>query len=248
MVKRGPKVDPDGILKRRLIQEVFNNFPMGLSVRDTIVEAKKKGILSSPNKILKLIRELYSEGALDFRFIKAGKGPLRKVFSLSLLAKMHQTPMNLEETLNMRRRALSLGIAPLVEELQRSPAMYWTMSVLGAAEKAGVIKELKDDRDKVDFFKKLETNIGKRGAGASVGLLRLTDISFALVSSIITYVFLEETAFQHGLVKEREHSLIESVESTCDDVSDTWANLVKKGIMDFVLGQQLKKRNFAREE
>lgn len=246
MVKRGPKVDPDSILKRRLIQEVFKNFSMGLSVRDTIAEAKKRGILSSPNKVLKLIRELYREGALDVRTVKAGKGPARKVYSLSLLAKMHQIPTDLEATFNMRKRVLSLGIGPLVEELQHSPAKYWTMRVLEAAEKAGVIKELKDNRDKVDFFKKLERNIGKRGAGASIALLRLTDISFALILSIITYAFLEETALQHGLVQKRRYDVIRGVETACDDISDSWADLVKRGITNFLFGPQPKEKNSTR--
>jgi len=242
LVKRGPKVDPDNILKRRLIQEVFKNFPTGFSVRDTIAEAKGRGILSSPNKVLKLIRELHKEGALDVRMAKVGKGPPRKVYSLSLLAKMHQTPTDLEATFNMRKKVLSLGIRPLVEELQRSPANYWTMRVLEAAEKAGVIKELKDNRDKMDFFKKLERNIGKRGAGASIGLLRLTDVSFALILSVITYAFLEETALQHGLVQKGRYDPIRGVETACDDISEIWADLVKKGVKNFLFGQQPKEK------
>jgi len=243
MVKRGPKVDPDSVLKRRLMQEVFSNFTMGLSVRDTITEAKTRGILSSPNKIIRLTKELYNEGALDYKFAKVGKGPPRKILSPSLIAKMHQTPKNLKETLDMRKRVLSLGIGPLVEELQRSPAGYWTMRVLEAAETAGVIKELKDNRDKIDFFKKLEGNIGKRGADASIGLLRLTDVSFALIQSIITYSFLEETALQHGLVQKRRYDLAGSVEAACDDLSDTWASLVRRGIKNFLFSQQLEEKD-----
>lgn len=236
MVKRGPKVDPDGVLKRRLIHEVFENFPMGLGVRNAIAEAKKRHILSSPNKVLKLLGELYQEGALDSKIVKGGKGPPRKIYTLSLLTKMQRTPADLKATLDMRKRVLSLGIESLVEEMQRSPAMFWTMRVLEAAKTAGVIDELKDNRDKVEFFKKLEGNIGKRGAGGSIGLLRLTDVSFTLILSIITYVFLEETAVQHGLVQERKYGLIRSIETACDDMKDAWAELVKTGIKDFLFG------------
>lgn len=118
------------------------------------------------------------------------------------------------------------------------------MRVLEAAKTAGVISELKDNRDKVDFFKKLEENIGKRGAGASIALLRLSDVSFALVQSILTYALLEETAFQHGLVKGREYNLKKNVESACDDISNTWAKLVKEGIRNFLFDQEtLQKTN-----
>lgn len=244
MVKRGPKVDADNILKKRLTQEVFSKFSKGLSVRNIIVEARKRNILSSPNKILKLTRELHKEGILDFQMVKVGRGPPRKVYNLSLLSRMHPASADLEATFTVRKKVLSLGIEQLVEELQRSPAGYWTMRVLEAAKTAGVISELKDNRDKVDFFKKLEENIGKRGAGASIALLRLSDVSFALVQSILTYALLEETAFQHGLVKGREYNLKKNVESACDDISNTWAKLVKEGIRNFLFDQEtLQKTN-----
>jgi len=40
---------------------------------------------------------------------------------------------------------------------------------------------------------------------------------------------LEETAYQHGLLKGEEYDLIKSVEATCEDISDAWTDLVKKG-------------------
>ena len=233
MVKRGPKIDADYVLKKRLTKEVFGNFPNGISVRGAIAEASNRNILSSRNKILELIRELHKEGILDFRMAKTGRGPPRKVYSLSLLSKMHPSSSNLEADFTVRKKVLSLGIEQLVEEMQRNPAIYWTLRVLEAAEKAGVISELKDDKDKVDFFKKLEENIGKRGAGASIALLRLTDVSFTLIHSIITYAFLEETAYQHGLLQGEEYDLIKSVEAACEDDSDVWTDLVKKGIRNY---------------
>ena len=230
-------MNQDETIKRRLVKEVFESFPAGLSVRDTIKETRKRRILSSPNKILKLLRELYREGILDFRMMKTGRGPMRKVYSLSLPARMHRPPSEIKVDLDMRRKVLSLGIEPLIEELRRSPVEYWTMRVLEAAKLAGVVEQLKDNRDKVNFFKKLEGNVGRRGAGASVGLLRLTDVSFTLIGSIITYAFLEETAIQHGLVDGKRWDLFGGIESACDRVGEEWARLIKKGIKNFLFSQ-----------
>ena len=47
MAKRGPKVGSDSELKRKIVEEVFKNFPDGLSVRDTIKVTRKRGILSA---------------------------------------------------------------------------------------------------------------------------------------------------------------------------------------------------------
>ena len=233
MVKPGPK-DWDSAAKRRMVKEVFENFPNGLSVRHTIGEVRKRGILSSPNKILKLLRELYREGTLDCRMVKSGKGPMRKLYYLSFLAKTIPDSSNIGKILDMRTKALSLGIEPLIKELQRSPALYWTDLVLEAVNRAGVIEQLKDDRDKVNFVKKLEGNIGKRGAGASVGLLRLTDASFTLIQSILAYAFLEETVIQHGLVDEKRYDLMKGVEMACEDVGELWKRLIKERIKNFL--------------
>jgi len=230
MVKRGPKVDRDSTLKRRLVKEVFENFPNGLSVRDTIDKVRKRGILSSPNKILELLRELHREGILDHRMVKGGKGPSRKLYFLSSMAKTIPDATKIKETLNLRRNVLSLGIAPLVEELQRSTVRYWADLVLEAANKAGVIEQLKDNRDKVNFSKRLIANIGKRGADVSVGLLRLTDVSFALIQSILTYAFLEETVLQHRLVDEKRYNLVKGIEMACEETGEQWKNMVKEKI------------------
>lgn len=230
MVKRGPWVDADVNLKRKIAEEVFKNFPDGLSVRDTIKETRKKGILSSPNKILKLIRELHEDGALDLRMMKGGKGPMRKIYGLSLSARMAPDLSDVKVKLDMRRKVLSLGIESLVKDLQRSPAGYWTMRVLEAANEAGVIDQLKDAEDKMDFFRKLENNIGKRGAGTSIALLRLTDVSFALIQSILTYAILEETAVHHGLVDEKRSDIVKGVKFACDKLGEEWKRLVKEGI------------------
>lgn len=237
MVKRGPKVDPDNRLKRRLVEEIFEKFPSGLSVRDTVKEAGKRRILSSPNKVLKLLRELYAEGVLDFRMTKVGRGPPRKIYTLSLSARVQTVPSEIKIDFDRRRKVLSLGIEELIEELRRSPARYWTMRVLEAAEAAGVIEQLKDDRDKMDFFRKLENNIGKRGAGASMSLLRLTDVSFALIQSILTYAFLQETTIQHGLVDGERFDLVKGIELACEKTSDDWTRLIKKGIKTFLFSQ-----------
>jgi hypothetical protein len=230
MVKRGPMVDSDKVLKRRFVEEIFKNFPDGLSVRGAIKETRKRGILSSPNTILKILRELHADGILDYRMVKTGRGPMRKVYYLSFLASTIPDPSKTKRILDMRRKALSLGIEPLVEELRRSPAKYWTMQILETAKEAGVIEQLKDNADKMNFFKKLEENIGKRGANASVSLLRLTDVSFALIQSILTYAFLEETVVQHGLVDRKRWDLVKGVESACDKVGKYWARLIKEGI------------------
>jgi hypothetical protein len=193
-----PRLNEAWRIKR--IADLVASNPRGLCLSEVIEKAKQNHVLANPNLVHKYLEEAVKAGILTKTKVKGGRGLPKTVYKCLYPA------MHIEQIARLLKQApdtalteaafRSMFLDKELEQLQKKPVEFWFSLLRNAAEKAGLLENIKNPNEREEFFSRMIDATSPHYIAAAMSLIHCTELSFILVKSILGSILL--TAFATG--------------------------------------------------
>jgi hypothetical protein len=212
---------------REAVIEILRSGP--LHTRGLIKELRRTGIVSSPNKILDILRKMEKSGDIIAENVKGGRGPPRRMLRLSGRLVPLPAPPNARQR-RLIRTAISKtlrgskdfrSLEQDLQELINDPPKYWVRRISGGKPNA-VLQEAFDSHQQLTTILSILTLMALIDSFTAVTWLTRTTVWAAIKQPDLS------ANLSQGEKRRRLFAISDSVETRINEIAEWWKEAMRE--------------------